>query len=307
MRNVPPRNLIDVDDVSPSELIELLDRATAFNQTAPPRDLLTGVPVLNLFFESSTRTATSFTLAEQRVGADVISFAPGASSLGKGETIADTAITLRAIGVRVIVVRHPESGFPRRLAESFDGHVINAGDGTHAHPTQALLDLMTLRDHAGRLEGLRVAIVGDILHSRVARSNIVGMRMLGVEVTLVGPRTLLPDSFAREGVRIERDLDAVLPHIDAIMMLRIQRERITSGLLPSLDDYTRRFQLNRARLARLPQEAVILHPGPYNRGIELTDDVLNDSRSRYVAQVHNGVFVRMAVLEFLVKSAAVPA
>jgi aspartate carbamoyltransferase catalytic subunit len=307
MRIVPPRNLIDVDDVSPSELIELLDRATAFNQTAPRRDLLAGVPVLNLFFESSTRTATSFTLAEQRVGADVISFAPGASSLGKGETIADTAITLRAIGVRVIVVRHPESGFPRRLAESFDGHVINAGDGTHAHPTQALLDLMTLRDHAGRLEGLRVAIVGDILHSRVARSNIVGMRMLGVEVTLVGPRTLLPDSFETEGVRIERDLDAVLPHVDAIMMLRIQRERIVSGLLPSLDDYTRRFQLNRTRLARLSRDAVIMHPGPYNRGVELTDEVLEDPRSRYVVQVHNGTFVRMAVLEFLINSARVTA
>jgi aspartate carbamoyltransferase catalytic subunit len=307
MRNVAPRNLIDVDDVSPSELIELLDRATAFNQTAPRRDLLAGVPVLNLFFESSTRTATSFTLAEQRVGADVISFAPGASSLGKGETIADTAITLAAIGVRVIVVRHPESGFPRRLAESFDGHVINAGDGTHAHPTQALLDLMTLRDHAGHLDGLRVAIVGDILHSRVARSNIVGMRMLGVEVTLVGPRTLLPDSFETEGVRIERDLDAVLPHVDAIMMLRIQRERIVSGLLPSLDDYTRRFQLNPSRLARLSRNAVIMHPGPYNRGVELTDEVLEDPRSRYVVQVHNGVFVRMAVLEFLINGARVTA
>jgi aspartate carbamoyltransferase catalytic subunit len=293
MRNVPPRNLIDVDDVTPAELLQLIDRATAFNAEPPPRDLLTGVPVLNLFFESSTRTATSFTLAEQRVGADVISFAPGASSLGKGETIADTAITLHAIGVRIIVVRHPESGFPRRLAEAFDGHVINAGDGTHAHPTQALLDLMTLRNHAGRLEGLRVAIVGDILHSRVARSNIVGMRMLGVEVTLVGPRTLLPESFGAMGVRIERGLDDVLPHVDAIMM-------------PSLDDYTREYQLNRTRLARLSKDAVILHPGPYNRGVELTDDVLDDPRSRYVAQVHNGVYVRMAVLEFLVKS-AVPA
>jgi aspartate carbamoyltransferase catalytic subunit len=299
--------LIDVDDVSPAELIELLDRAEAFRESAPGRDLLAGVPVLNLFFEASTRTATSFTLAEQRVGADVISFAPGASSLGKGETIADTAVTLRAIGVRVIVVRHPESGFPRRLAESFDGHIVNAGDGTHAHPTQALLDLMTLRHDAGRLEGLRVAIVGDILHSRVARSNIVGMRMLGVDVTLVGPRTLLPETFAAEGVRIERDFDAVLPHVDAIMMLRIQRERIVSGLLPSLDDYIRRFQLNRTRLARLPREAVILHPGPYNRGVELTDEVLDDPRSRYVTQVSNGVFVRMAVLEFLVRRAPVTA
>jgi len=304
---VAPRNLLDVDDVSPAELIALLDRATSFKDAAPPRDLLAGVPVLNLFFEASTRTVTSFTLAEQRVGADVISFAPGTSSLGKGETIADTAITLHAIGVRAIVVRHPESGFPKRLSEAFDGHIINAGDGTHAHPTQALLDLMTLRHDHGRLDGLRVAIVGDILHSRVARSNIVGMRMLGVDVTLVGPRTLLPDSFETDGVRIERDLDAILPHLDAIMMLRIQHERIVSGLLPSLDDYIRQFQLNRSRLARLGRDTVILHPGPYNRGVELTDDVLDDPRSRYVAQVHNGVFVRMAVLEFLLKSAPVAA
>ncbi len=303
MRIVAARNFIDVDDVTPGELVELLDRAAAFSKAAPERDLLAGVPVLNLFFEASTRTATSFTLAEQRVGADVISFAPGASSLGKGETIADTAITLHAIGVRIIVVRHPESGFPRRLAEAFGGHIINAGDGTHAHPTQALLDLMTLRSEFASFGGLRVAIVGDILHSRVARSNIVGMRMLGIDVTLVGPRTLLPDSFEAPGVHIERDLDAVLPRVNAVMMLRIQRERIVSGLLPSLDDYTRRFQLNRERLVRLASDAVILHPGPYNRGVELTDDVLDDHRSRYVAQVQNGVFVRMAVLSFLVEPA----
>ncbi len=300
---MPARNLIDVDDVAPDELIALLDRAAAYSVAAPGRDLLAGVPVLNLFFESSTRTATSFTLAAQRVGADVISFAPGASSLGKGETIEDTAITLHAIGVRVIVVRHPESGFPRRLAEAFAGHIINAGDGTHAHPTQALLDLMTLRNEFGSFAGLRVAIVGDILHSRVARSNIVGMRMLGIDVTLVGPRTLLPDSFEAEGVHIERDLDAVLPRVDAVMMLRIQRERIVSGLLPSLDDYTRRFQLNRERLQRLPGDAVIMHPGPYNRGVELTDDVLADRRSRYVVQVENGVYVRMAVLAYLLEPA----
>jgi aspartate carbamoyltransferase catalytic subunit len=237
------------------------------------------------------------------VGADVISFAPGTSSLGKGETIADTAITLGGIGVRVIVVRHPESGFPRRLAESFEGHVINAGDGPRAHPTQALLDLMTLRNEFGRFEGLRVAIVGDILHSRVARSNIVGMTQLGIDVTLVGPPTLLPDAFAAQGVRIERDFAAVLPNVDAVMMLRIQRERITSSLLPALDDYTRNYQLDRRRLRALRADAVILHPGPYNRGVELTDDVLDDPRSRYVAQVANGVFVRMAVLDLLVNGA----
>ena len=300
-----PRSLIDVDDLSRDEIFHLLDRAVSFKRTAPPRDLLAGVPVLNLFFEASTRTATSFTLAEQRVGADVISFAPGTSSLGKGETISDTAITLRAIGVRVIVVRHPESGFPRRLAEAFDGHVINAGDGPRAHPTQALLDLMTLRNEFGRFEALRVAIVGDILHSRVARSNIVGMTQLGIDVTLVGPPTLLPQSFAAQRVRIERDLDTVLPEVDAVMMLRIQRERITSSLLPSLDDYTRNYQLDRRRLGALRSDAVILHPGPYNRGVELTDDVLDDPRSRYVAQVGNGVFVRMAVLDLLVNGALV--
>ena len=302
-----PRSLIDIDDVSRDEIIHVLNRAASFKEAAPSRDLLAGVAVLNLFFEASTRTATSFTLAEQRVGADVISFAPGTSSLGKGETIADTAITLRGIGIRVIVVRHPESGFPRRLAETFDGHVINAGDGQHAHPTQALLDLMTLRNEFGRFEGLRVAIVGDILHSRVARSNIVGMKQLGIDVTLVGPPTLLPESFASEGVRIDRDLDAVLGSVDAVMMLRIQRERISTGLLPALDDYTRNYQLNRTRLRGLRTDAVILHPGPYNRGIELTDDVLDDPRSRYVAQVGNGVFVRMAVLDFLVNGATVAA
>jgi aspartate carbamoyltransferase catalytic subunit len=302
---VAPRSLLDVDDLAPEELARVLDRAVGFREALPPRDLLAGVPVLNLFFEASTRTATSFTLAEQRVGADIISFAPGASSLGKGETIADTALTLRSIGVRAIVVRHPESGFARRLADAFEGNVINAGDGTHAHPTQALLDLMTLRQEFGRFEGLRVAIVGDILHSRVARSNIVGMRMLGINVTLVGPTTLLPDAFARAGVRIERDLDALLPKLDAVMMLRIQRERIPAGLLPALEDYTQRYQLNRVRLGVLPDDAVILHPGPYNRGVELTDDVLDDPRSRYVAQVHNGVFVRMAVLDFLLNGVPV--
>jgi aspartate carbamoyltransferase catalytic subunit len=304
---VAPRSLLDVDDLDPEELVGVLDRAVAFRDALPPRDLLAGVPVLNLFFEASTRTATSFSLAEQRVGADIISFAPGASSLGKGETIADTALTLRGIGVRVIVVRHDESGFARRLADTFDGHVVNAGDGTHAHPTQALLDLMTLRQEFGRFDGLRVAIVGDILHSRVARSNIVGMRMLGIDVTLVGPATLLPDEFAAEGVRIERDLDAVLPGLDAVMMLRIQRERISGGLLPTLDDYTQHYQLNRSRLRSLRNDAIILHPGPYNRGVELTDDVLDDPRSRYVAQVHNGVFVRMAVLDLLVNGAPIPA
>lgn len=298
------RSLLDLDDLTHEEIDSILAASSRFRDGAPSGTLLTGIPVLNLFFEGSTRTVTSFTVAAQRVGAEVISFTPGASSLGKGETIADTAITLYAIGVRVIVVRHSESGFARRLAEDFEGHVVNAGDGTHAHPTQALLDLMTLRNEFGRVQGLRVAIVGDILHSRVARSNIIGMRALGVEVILVGPPTLLPEGFSELGLRIERDFDAVLPTVDAVMMLRIQRERIASGLLPSLDDYTARYQLNARRLAILRKDTVVMHPGPYNRDIELTDDVLRDPRSRYAAQVNNGTFVRMAVLDFLVNGGA---
>jgi len=301
------RSLLDVDDLSREEIELIIRRSAEFRARLPERKLLAGVPVLNLFFEASTRTATSFTLAEQRVGADVISFAPGTSSLGKGETIADTAITLRAIGVRVIVVRHSESGFARRLAESFDGHVVNAGDGTHAHPTQALLDLATLHAEFGGFDGLRVAIVGDILHSRVARSNIVGMRLLGIDVTLVGPATLLPDDFAAEGVKIERDFDGVLPRVDAVMMLRIQRERIAASLLPGLSDYTIGYQLGAPRLRLLPQRSIILHPGPYNRGVELTDDALADPRSRYEAQVTNGVYVRMAALDLLVNGSPVAA
>ena len=261
------------------------------------------VCVVNLFFEASTRTFTSFAIAEQRVGADVVALPPGSSSLGKGETIADTAITLAAMGVRVIVTRHPESGFPYRLAESFEGHVINAGDGRHAHPTQALLDLLTLQTEFGRIAGLRVALVGDILHSRVARSNAIGLHALGAEVTLVGPRTLLPDAMETDGVRISRDLDAVLPHVDALMLLRIQKERIASAVLPSLDDYARNYRLDARRLSSRAPGAIVMHPGPYNRGVELTEDVFGFAGWRYAQQVSHGVYVRMAVLDFLVNGA----
>ncbi|GAC1521372.1 MAG: aspartate carbamoyltransferase catalytic subunit [Vulcanimicrobiaceae bacterium] len=297
------RSLLDLDDVSSAEITYMLDRARAFHDEPPPRDLLRNVCVVNLFFEASTRTFTSFAIAEQRVGADVVALPPGSSSLGKGETIADTALTLAAMGVRVIVTRHPESGFPYRLAESFDGHVINAGDGRHAHPTQALLDLLTLQTEFGKIAGLRVALVGDILHSRVARSNILGLRALGAEVTLVGPYTLLPDAMARAGVTIARDLDAVLPHLDALMLLRIQKERIASAVLPSLDDYARNYRLDARRLGLLPPKAIVMHPGPYNRGVELTEDVFGFAGWRYAQQVSHGVYVRMAVLDFLVNGA----
>ena len=299
-----PRSLNDLDDLSASEITALLDRAERFGAEPPPRDLLRDVCIVNLFFEASTRTFTSFALAEQRVGADVVALPPGSSSLGKGETIADTALTLAAMGVRAIVTRHPESGFPYRLAESFAGHVINAGDGRHAHPTQALLDLLTLRSEFGKIEGLRIALVGDILHSRVARSNIIGLRTLGARVVLVGPPTLLPDAMAQGGATIERDLDAVLEDVDAVMLLRIQRERIASAVLPSLEDYARNYRLDAARLLRLRPHAVVMHPGPYNRGVELTQDVFDFPGWRYAQQVSHGVYARMAVLDFLVNGSA---
>ena len=300
---MPARSLLDLDDLSSGEITHLLERAQEFHDTPPPRDLLANVSVVNLFFEASTRTFTSFAIAEQRVGADVVALPPGSSSLGKGETIADTAITLAAMGVRVIVTRHPESGFPYRLAEAFDGHVINAGDGRHAHPTQALLDLLTLQTEFGKIAGLRVALVGDILHSRVARSNILGLSALGADVSLVGPYTLLPDAMGRPGVRIVRDLDAILPDVDAIMLLRIQKERIASAVLPSLDDYARNYRLDARRLKALAPHAIVMHPGPYNRGVELTEDVFGFSGWRYAQQVSHGVYIRMAVLDFLVNRA----
>ena len=294
------RSLLDLDDLSAGELTYLLERADAFAGATPVRDLLRDTSVVNLFFEPSTRTYTSFSIAEARVGADVIALPPGASSLGKGETIADTALTLAAMNVRVIVTRHAESGFPYRLAEAFAGHVINAGDGRHAHPTQALLDLVTLRAEFGRIAGLRVALVGDIQHSRVARSNVIGLRALGAEVVLVGPRTLLPDAMEAPGVRVSRDLDTVLPEVDAVMLLRVQRERIASAVLPSLEDYARNYRLDAARLQCLRPGAIVMHPGPYNRGAELTEDVLRWPGWRYSQQVSHGVNVRMAVLDFLV-------
>jgi aspartate carbamoyltransferase catalytic subunit len=285
---MPRRSLLDLDDLSSEELSYLLDRARDFHAEPPERNLLRDVCVVNLFFEASTRTFTSFAIAEQRVGADVVALPPGSSSLGKGETIADTALTLSAMGVGVIVTRHPESGFPYRLAESFEGHVINAGDGRHAHPTQALLDLLTLQSEFGRIAGLRVALVGDILHSRVARSNIIGLRALGADVTLVGPHTLLPQAMERDGVRI-------------------QSERIASAVLPSLDDYARNYRLDARRLSALAPGAIVMHPGPYNRGVELTEDVFAFPGWRYAQQVSHGVYVRMAVLDFLVNGRPVAA
>lgn len=295
------RSLIDLDDLHSSEVEYIFARTEEFEANLPPRTLLAGVACLNMFFEQSTRTVTSFTLAQQRLGADITTLSPQDSSLGKGETIEDSAITLAAMGISVLVIRHSEPGFPRRVALAFDGHVINAGDGPHAHPTQALLDIYTLRKEFGSLAGRRIAIVGDVLHSRVAHSNILGLKSMGAEVILVGPPSFLPDSFASDGVRVERDLDAVLPDCDAVVLLRIQRERFetTSGII-SDSEYIAQYRLDGDRLNRLKEETIVMHPGPYNRGIELADDVLRYAGWRYANQVRHGVFVRMAILDFLV-------
>lgn len=295
------RSLIDLDDLHSSEIEYLFKRTRQFEEKLPKRDLLAGVACVNMFFEQSTRTVASFTLAEQRLGADMITLDPTDTSLGKGERVEDTAITLAAMGFTVLVIRHSEPGFPRHVAMAFDGHVINAGDGAHAHPTQALLDLYTMRKEFGDLAGRKVAIVGDILHSRVAHSNILGLRTLGAEIILVGPESFLPSSFAAENVRVERDFDKILPEVDAIMLLRIQRERFAvTPTLISDEEFTRGYRLDAERLARLRDDAIVMHPGPYNRGTELVDEVLAHAGWRYTHQVRHGVFVRMAVLDFLV-------
>jgi aspartate carbamoyltransferase catalytic subunit len=299
------RSLIDLDDLTADDLEAILARAQSFDIVKPER-VLDGVTCINMFFEASTRTFTSFNLAQMRLGADVINLSPKDLSLAtKGETIEDTALTLAAMGVSVLVVRHPEEGFPRRVAMAFDGHVINAGDGSHAHPTQALLDLHTLREEFGDVRGRTVAIVGDILHSRVAHSSIRGLRRLGASVVLVGPEAFLPEDYAEEGIRIERDFDAVLREADAIVLLRIQRERFADMPI-SDEEYVRRYRLDADRLKRLRPDAIVMHPGPYNRGVELDDSVLAYAGWRYAQQVMHGVLVRMAVLDFLVNDARVP-
>ncbi len=293
------RSLVDLDDLSGDELDYLFERTREF-EAANPGKLLDGVAIVNLFFEASTRTFTSFNLAQLRLGAHVVNLAPKDSSLAaKGETVEDTMLTLGAMGINVVVVRHSEPGFLKRVCASFDGHVVNAGDGAHAHPTQALLDIYTLREEFGTLEGRTIAIVGDILHSRVAHSTIHGLRRLGAKVVLVGPDFFLPSAYAQEGVALERDLDAILPDVDAIVLLRIQRERFAA--MPMNDaDYIAGYQLNGERLSRVAEKAIIMHPGPYNRGMELDDTVLTFAGWRYARQVFHGVAVRMAVLDFLV-------
>ena len=295
------RSLIDLDDLTASEMTYIFERTADFERE-DPGPLLENVACVNMFFENSTRTMTSFALAEQRLGATVITLWPKESSLQKGETIEDTAITLAAMGVNVLVIRHPEEHYPRRVALAFDGHVINAGDGTHAHPTQGLLDIYTIREEFGDLRGRKVAIVGDILHSRVAHSNVAGLRAFGADVVLVGPPGFLPDDYMRPHATVERDFDRILGDVDVIMLLRIQRERFADMPL-SDEEYIARYRLDARRLKRMREDAIVMHPGPYHRGMELDDSVLEFAGWRYAKQVMHGVPVRMALMDFLVNGA----
>ncbi|MBL7261272.1 aspartate carbamoyltransferase catalytic subunit [Paractinoplanes lichenicola] len=263
---------------------------------------LRGRTVVNLFYEDSTRTRISFEAAAKRLSADVINFSAKGSSVSKGESLKDTALTLQAMGADAVVIRHPASGAPHRLAAWVDGSVVNAGDGTHEHPTQALLDAYTMRSRLGRLDGLRVAIVGDVLHSRVARSNVLLLTTLGAQVTLVGPPTLIPVDIAAAlspQTKVSYDLDSVLPDMDVVMMLRVQTERMQDSYFPSSREYSRRYGLDLARMRKLPEHAIVMHPGPMNRGMEITPEVADSSRSTIVEQVANGVSARMAVLYLL--------
>jgi len=260
--------------------------------------------VVNLFFEDSTRTRISFEAAAKRLSADVINFAVKGSSVAKGESLKDTALTLEAMGADAVVVRHSASGAPHRLSKWLRGSVINAGDGAHEHPTQALLAAFTIRRRFGRgsgeaLDGLRVTIVGDVLHSRVARSNVWLLHLLGAEVALVAPPTLLPVAIDGWPCSVSYDLDAALPKSDVVMMLRIQQERMNAAYFPSVREYSRRYGLDTARLGQLPEDAIVMHPGPMNRGVEIAAEVADSPRSTIVEQVANGVSVRMAVLYLL--------
>jgi aspartate carbamoyltransferase catalytic subunit len=297
------RHLLTLEGVPPAEIEEILETARSMKEVMerPVRRVptLTGVTVANLFFEPSTRTRVSFELAERRLSADVASLQASGSSLQKGESLRDTARNVEAMKVDVVVIRHGASGAPHFLARHIGAAVINAGDGCHEHPTQGLLDLMTLWEHFGEVEGLRVAIVGDIAHSRVARSDIWGLGTLGASVVACGPATLLPHPTDALDVEVTTKLDHALEGADAVIALRIQRERQAAGLLPSLREYRAQWGLTRERLARAKPNLVILHPGPINHGVELDHEVAEDPRAVILEQVTNGVAVRMAVLYLL--------
>jgi aspartate carbamoyltransferase catalytic subunit len=300
------RHLLGIEGLAPWEIQHLLDRADAYvvhgRQADKKLAVLRGLTQINLFFESSTRTRTSFELAGKRLGADVVNMSVGASSIKKGETLIDTAMTLNAMHPDVLVVRHPDSGAVALLARHVNCAVINAGDGSHEHPTQALLDALTIRRRKGRIEGLLVAICGDILHSRVARSNLLLLTAMGARVRLVAPTTLLPAAVERYGVEVCHDMAGGLADADIVMMLRLQTERMQGSFVPSVREYFHLFGLTYDKLARARADALIMHPGPMNRGVEIDGTVADDiNRSAILDQVELGVAVRMACLEVLTR------
>jgi aspartate carbamoyltransferase catalytic subunit len=297
------RHLLGLEDLSRSEIEAILDRAEEFVEVSQRRHKkltdLNGKVMVNLFFEPSTRTRTSFNLAAKRLSADTIDFTTGGSSVSKGESFIDTAKNIEAMGVDVMVVRHSVPGAPHLLAQHLGCSVVNAGDGAHEHPTQGLLDIFTIRRVKGRLEGMTVGLVGDIAHSRVARSNIHGLSKLGARVIVCGPPTLVPQSISRVGVEVSHRLDDILPRCDVINMLRIQFERQHTGLFPSIHEYARLFGVDSERLRRAKPDILLLAPGPINRGVEITPEVADGPHSAILKQVANGLAVRMAVLDLL--------
>jgi aspartate carbamoyltransferase catalytic subunit len=300
----PRKHLLAIEGLEPPHIADLLDLAESYallNRSGKTqRDLLKGRTLINLFFEDSTRTRTSFELAGKRLGADVINMSVSTSSVNKGETLLDTASTLNAMHCDLLVVRHGQSGAPSLLSQKVDAAVINAGDGTHEHPTQALLDALTIRRHKGRLEGLIVAICGDIAHSRVARSNMHLLTTMGSRVRVVGPPTLIPAEAARLGVEVFHDMKAGLAGADVVMMLRLQRERMSGGMVPSAREFFRFYGLDAEKLAYAKPDSIVMHPGPMNRGVEI-DSAVADHPTRSVIgeQVEMGVACRMAVLDML--------
>ncbi|CAN5358197.1 aspartate carbamoyltransferase catalytic subunit [soil metagenome] len=293
-------DLLSIEDLTADHITRILDTAEGFKDLAirPIKKVpvLRGRTICNLFYEDSTRTRISFEVAEKRLSADVINFSAKGSSVSKGESLKDTALTLQAMGVDAIVIRHQASGAPRRLTEWVDAKVLNAGDGWHQHPTQALLDLFTIRQHLGKLHGLRVAVCGDIVHSRVARSLVQGLVAMGCEVILVGPPTLMPPQVHTWPVTVSHDLDAVLDGLDVCYLLRVQQERMAQQFFPSVREYARIWGMDIDRLARMPDHALVMHPGPMNRGVEISADVADAERAVIVDQVTNGVAVRMSCL-----------
>jgi aspartate carbamoyltransferase catalytic subunit len=297
------KDLVGLEHLDAAQIRAILDTAEPFKEISERAikkvPVLRGKTIVNLFFEASTRTRISFEFAEKRLSADTVNIAAAGSSVQKGETLVDTARNLEAMKIDMVVIRHGSSGAARFLAERIPSNVINAGDGRHEHPTQGLLDLLTIRDHRGRIEGLKVCIVGDVLHSRVARSNIWGLTKLGAEVAVCGPRTLLPRGVEELGVRVFGRVEEAIEWADVLNVLRLQLERMQAGFIPSLREYNRIFGVTRARVERAPRELLILHPGPMNRGVEIDSDVADGPLSVILDQVTNGVAVRMAVLYLL--------